>query len=56
MDDEQLALRQMVDELCEIDEGLTGWEVTFVDDMSKLQGQYNDDQAEKIRQIHRDRT
>lgn len=41
----------MVEELCEMDEGLSSWEVSFIDDMSKRSG-FTEAQGEKIRQIY----
>lgn len=51
-DDEDYDLRQMVEELCDIDEGLTPWEVNFIDDMSRWEGRYTENQADVIRRIH----
>lgn len=43
-------------ELCELDEGLSPWEVTFIDDMSKWKGDYTSRQAEKIEDVYQKHT
>lgn len=43
--------RRMVEELCDLDEGLSGWEIDFIDDMADREGEYTEGQLNKIEQI-----
>lgn len=48
--------KRMVDELCALEEGLTDWEVNFVDSLAKRDPfQCSPKEAEKVQQIANDR-
>lgn len=47
----QLQLQQMVRALCDIDSGLSAWEVDFVETMSHRDGDFTPRQAEKIEEL-----
>lgn len=51
----QSRLRAMIDELCELEEGLTPWEVEFVDGAARSRFRYTRSQALTIEKIHRRR-
>jgi hypothetical protein len=48
-------LRNKLDELLGIDEGLTPWEVEFIDNLSHWEGDFTPEQARKLNQIYEDR-
>lgn len=45
---EQKEYRAMLKDLLDIDEGLTAWEITFIDDMNRWRGDFTEKQAERI--------
>lgn len=53
--DEQQQLRCMIDELCDLDEGLSSWEVNFVESMSHWVGRFTQLQADKIRSLYEEK-
>lgn len=52
--EKQQRCRELVDELCDVDEGLTPWEVNFIDDMSHKDERYvfSDKQMEHVERIY----
>jgi len=44
--------RHMVDELCDITDGLTNWECDFVSDMKDWEGEYTEKQKAVIQRIY----
>lgn len=44
--------RGMVNELCDNESGLTGWECTFISDMYDWEGEYTEKQKAKIESIY----
>jgi hypothetical protein len=43
----------MLDELLELEQGLTGWEIDFLESLDKLRGrELSEKQLEKLTQIH----
>lgn len=48
----QQALREMVSELCEVEEGLSNWEVDFVDSVSEWSGDYTEKQSATIVKLY----
>jgi hypothetical protein len=48
---EQKEYREMLRNLLDLDEGLTNWEITFLDDMNRWQGDFREKQAETIEKI-----
>ncbi len=44
-------LRNMIGELLDLEEGLNGWELQFIEDMDKRRQNYSPGQASKIEQI-----
>lgn len=51
--DEAEELVHMIKDLCELEDGLTSWEVQFVEDIShRTTINLSDKQVEKIRDLH----
>jgi hypothetical protein len=46
-------LRGMLDELLNLGEGLTAWEVEFIDSLDKWSGAFTPRQAKKLEDVHR---
>ena len=47
--------RDLVSDLCELDEGLSGWEIEFIDSLSEWDGDFTDGQAEKLERVWKKR-
>lgn len=52
MDEKQKRLRGQVKDLCNVEEGLSEWEVNFVNDMYNWQGDYHPKQEKKIDELY----
>ena len=48
----QVVLRDMVDALCDVEDGLSDWAVEFIDSMSKWDGEYTERQVAKIEELY----
>lgn len=44
--------RSLLDELLAMESGLTGWEVDFIDDLSRWDGAFTEKQAETLEKIY----
>ena len=51
--DKDKELRELLEELCQVDEGLTSWECDFVDSVSSWEGLLTTKQGETIEKIHK---
>ena len=51
MSDEEKRLREMIDELFDVDEGLTSWEIDFLDSVNDWEGMFTERQAETIERM-----
>ena len=52
---DQPELKRMVKELCDLEDGLTPWEVEFVERVSRWTGDFTDRQAHTIEKIWNER-
>lgn len=43
---------ELLEELCELDHGLNGWELDFIESLSDWDGLYTDTQANKLQEIY----
>lgn len=50
--EDQIEASEMLDELLDIDSGLSPWEVSFLDDLSRWNGPFTEKQIETIEKIH----
>ena len=53
--DEMHELREMLKELCDLDEGLSAWEIEFIDNMCDWEGSFTEAQATKIEDLYEKR-
>lgn len=49
---EMLELKDLLEELLNVEAGLTEWEVNFIDSLSDWDGSFTANQAEKLRKVH----
>ncbi len=49
---EQSEYRGMLLEVCDMESGLTGWEIDFIDSLCEWKGTFTNAQAEKLQQIY----
>jgi hypothetical protein len=49
--DNQRELRQMLDDLLALDEGLTNWEMDFIDSLHNWKGCFTEKQADRLSAI-----
>ena len=49
---EMKELREILDELLEVGEGLTDWEVEFIENLSKWEACFTEKQARTLRSIY----
>jgi hypothetical protein len=47
-------LKDLLSELLDVEEGLTSWQVDFIESLSNWDGRFTVGQAEKLQQVHRD--
>ena len=50
--DEMIELREMLTELCDVSDGLTPWEISFIDSLCEWDGSFTEAQATKLEDIH----
>jgi hypothetical protein len=48
-------LREMLDELCDVNESLTNWEIDFIDGLCHWEGSFSEAQATTLERIHEQR-
>ena len=50
--DEMVEIQKFIQELCELDHGLIGFEMDFIQNLSEWDGCFTEPQADYLRKIH----
>jgi len=50
--EENQELRELLEEVCDVESGLTVWEVDFIESLCEWEGFFTDPQAAALRKIH----
>ena len=45
-------LRELLDELCDVDHGLSNFEMDFIQNLSEWEGCFTEPQADFLREVH----
>ena len=51
-EDRHNTIRDMIDELCNLESGLTNWEMDFIDSLCDWDGRFTEKQADKLEAIY----